>query len=67
MKRIISLILSIVILSTLVLSVSCAEEEEVFDMDFSVDLDVTLEGLTFIWGTAWLTQFYPNEGFSSLP
>ena len=64
MKRIISLILSIVILSTLVLSVSCAEEEEVFDMDFSVDLDVTLEGLTFIWGTAWLTQFYPNEGFS---
>ena len=33
-------------------------------MDFHVDLDVTLEGLTFIWGTAWLTQFYPNEGFS---
>lgn len=64
MKRIISMILSIVFLSSLVLTVSCAEEEEVFDMDFSVDLDVTLEGLTFIWGSAWLTQFYPNEGFS---
>jgi len=64
MKRIISMILSILLLSALVLTVSCAEEEEVFDMDFSVDLGVTLEGLTFKWGTGWLTQFYPNEGFS---
>ena len=64
MKRIISLILSIVILSTLVLSVSCAQEEEVFDMDFHVDYVVDLTGVTFQWGTGWLTQFYPNEGFS---
>lgn len=65
MKRIISTVLALLLLSSLMFTVSCGTQEyEVFDMDFSVEREVTLEGLTFIWGSPWLTQFYPNEGFS---
>lgn len=65
MKKIISLVLAAFIFSATVLSVSCAQETEVFDLDLTAELALDLSEVTFRWGTAWLTQFYPSEGFSS--
>ena len=64
MKRIVSFLVSAVMLFLFVCAASCSEPEEVFDEDFSMEYTTDLGGITFRWGSAWTQQFYQTEGFS---
>ena len=63
MKRIISTVLALVMISTLVLAVSCSSaEEEVFDVDFSRDLSkIDLEGIGIIYNVFIPASFSPES------
>ncbi|MBQ4627636.1 MAG: carbohydrate ABC transporter substrate-binding protein [Clostridia bacterium] len=64
-KRIVSLTLSFLMISSLLFAVSCGSQEETFDLDYHSEYVPDLNGLTFTWGSAWASQMYPTEGFSN--
>ena len=65
MKKFISLVLSLLLISSLVFTVSCgAQEEEVFDVDYSGDYEVDLTGQTYRWGSSWHEQLLLPVDFS---
>ena len=52
-------------ISSLFFTVSCgAQEEEIFDVPFDVELEVDLTGLHFIWGSEWDQEICPSRDFS---
>ena len=65
MKKSVSLFFFGIMMISVLLSVSCSQAPEVFDVDLDTDLEIDMSDITFRWGTAWLTQFYPSEGFSN--
>ncbi len=65
MKKIFSAIMSFVFISSLIFTVACAQqEEEVFDRDFNVELEVDLTGQTYKWGSSWHEQLISSVDFS---
>ncbi|MBE6896045.1 MAG: carbohydrate ABC transporter substrate-binding protein [Ruminococcaceae bacterium] len=65
MKKIVSYVLSLLMISSLFFTVSCgAQEEEIFDVPFDVELEVDLTGLHFIWGSEWDQEICPSRDFS---
>ncbi len=65
MRKIVAFISLLLIVSFTITSVSCTQQTEVFDVEFDTELPVDLSDVTFRWGTGWLAQFYPSEGFSN--
>lgn len=65
MKKIISLILSLIFISSLVFTVSCAQqEEEIFDQNFHVEYEIDMTGQHFVWGSTWDQEICPSADFS---
>ncbi|MBQ1862076.1 MAG: carbohydrate ABC transporter substrate-binding protein [Clostridia bacterium] len=65
MKRIISLTLSVLMLLSLIVTVSCSSQSaEEFDVDLEADLQVDLTGQHYVWGSSWNEQLLPSAYFS---
>ncbi len=65
MKRIISLTLSVFMLLSLIVTVSCSSQTaEEFDLDLETDLPVDLTGQHYVWGSTWYEQLLPSEYFN---
>ena len=65
MKKIISTVLSLMLILSLVATVSCSsQQEEVFDVDLTSNLEVDLTGQTYRWGSSWDQQLLPSTYFS---
>ncbi|MBO5037813.1 MAG: hypothetical protein J6D42_12130 [Clostridia bacterium] len=67
MRKKFAFMMFFIMLSTIVLSVSCAQAEtEIFDMDLTSEYSIDLTGLTFTWGSNWATASWnPTPGFSA--
>ena len=65
MKRIISLTLALVMISSFVAVVSCSsQQEEVFDVEYYADLEADLSGQHYRWGSTWREEIMPSTMFS---